>query len=96
MQDVLDEFNERHQEFGIESEGDIVSVSAMPPTTPGAKQATPTGELVDPKVEVVIVYWENAAADTDETIEERKAGLRGTSKSDTRPISHVTVTRKRT
>ena len=57
VQDVLDEFNERHQEFGIESEGDIVSVSAMPPTTTSVRLATPTG-TVDPKVEVVIVYWE--------------------------------------
>jgi hypothetical protein len=57
VQDVLDEFNERHREFGIESESDIVSVSAMPPTARNIKFATLTG-LTDPKVEVVIVYWE--------------------------------------
>ena len=54
VQEVLDEFNERCQEFGI-SEHDIISVSAMPPTL-GTKLATPEGSA-DPKVEVVIVYW---------------------------------------
>jgi len=57
VQEVLDEFNERAEEFGV-SESDIVSVGALPPTT-GVKIGTPTG-TTDPKVEVVIVYWENA------------------------------------
>lgn len=54
VQEVLDEFNERRDEFGVE-DSDIVSVSALPPTT-GIKIATPTGTAA-PKVEVVIVYW---------------------------------------
>lgn len=54
VQEVLDEFNERSQEFGV-SESDILTVSALPPTK-GTKLATPTG-TADPKVEVVIVYW---------------------------------------
>lgn len=55
VQEVLDEFNERRKEFGF-PDSDIVSVSALPPTL-GIKLATPTGTK-DPKVEVVIVYWE--------------------------------------
>jgi len=58
VEDVLDEFNERAEEFGIVSEKDIVSISAMPPTT-GAKIATGKGRIADPKVEVVIVFWTN-------------------------------------
>jgi hypothetical protein len=54
VHEVLDEFNERAEEFGV-NEGDIVTVSAMPPTS-GTKIATSTG-TADPKVEVVIVYW---------------------------------------
>ncbi len=54
IQEVLDEFNERAQEFGVR-ESDIVTVSALPPTL-GMKIGTPTG-TADPKVEVVIVYW---------------------------------------
>ena len=54
VQGVLDEFNERADEFDIK-ESDIVSISALPPTL-GSKLATPTG-TADPKVEVVIVYW---------------------------------------
>ncbi len=56
VQEILDEFNERAEEFHI-SEPDIISVSALPPTM-GTKIATPKGTS-DPKVEVVIVYWEN-------------------------------------
>jgi len=54
VQEVLDEFNERAEEFGVK-QADIVSVSAMSPTL-GTKLATPAG-TADPKVEVVIVYW---------------------------------------
>ena len=54
VQEGLDEFNERAQEFGIK-ESDIVTVSALPPTL-GIKIGTSTGS-VDPKVDVVIVYW---------------------------------------
>jgi len=56
VQEVLDEFNERAVEFGIE-EKDIVSVSALPPTL-GVKIGTSKG-LRNPNVEVVIVYWSN-------------------------------------
>jgi hypothetical protein len=55
VQEVLDEFNERREEFGI-PDSDIISVSALPPTL-GTKLASSTGTK-DPKVEVVIVYWE--------------------------------------
>ena len=55
VQEVLDEFNERRQEFGVADE-DIVSVSALPPTR-AAKIATSKGST-EAKVEVVIVYWE--------------------------------------
>jgi hypothetical protein len=54
VQDVLDEFNERVEEFGVK-ESDVVSVSALSPTL-GTKLATSTG-TTNPKVEVVIVYW---------------------------------------
>lgn len=54
VKDVLDEFNERAEEFGVK-EADIVSVSALPPTL-GTKPPTPT-ITANPKVEVVIVYW---------------------------------------
>lgn len=54
VEGVLDEFNERAEEFGVK-EADIVSVSAVPPTL-GTKLATPMG-TANPKVEVVIVYW---------------------------------------
>lgn len=56
VEGVLDEFNERVEEFGIK-ESDILSVSALPPTL-GTKLAAPTG-TANPKVEVVIVYWAN-------------------------------------
>jgi hypothetical protein len=54
VEEILDEFNDRREEFGI-AENDIVSISALPPSL-GIKVATPTGSE-DPKVEVVIVYW---------------------------------------
>jgi len=60
-QEVLDEFNDRRKEFGI-SETDVVSVSALPPTS-GAKIIDRAGKTVDPKIEVVIVYWERALPD---------------------------------
>jgi hypothetical protein len=53
VQEVLDEFNERADEFHV-SESDIVSVSALPPTM-GTKISTPKGTAA-PKVEVVIVW----------------------------------------
>jgi hypothetical protein len=55
VQDVLDEFNERREEFGVQ-DADIVSVSALPPTS-NIQIAQPDGTTQLPKVEVVIVYW---------------------------------------
>ena len=54
VQDILDEFNERAEEFRV-TEHDVVTVSALRPTL-AAKTATPSG-MAAPKVEVVIVYW---------------------------------------
>lgn len=53
--EVLDEFNERAEEFGVQDENDIVSVSIGPPTT-GIEIANPGGS-VRANVEVTIVYW---------------------------------------
>jgi hypothetical protein len=60
-QEMLDEFNDRRKEFGI-SDADIVSVSALPPTL-GTKVIDHKGKTVDPKMEVVIVYWDRSLAD---------------------------------
>lgn len=56
VQEVLDEFNERAEEFKVK-ESDIVSVSVLPPTM-GIKISTHEG-TAKPRVEVVIVYWAN-------------------------------------
>jgi hypothetical protein len=53
--EVLDEFNERAEELGIQDENDIVSVSVGPPTT-GIGIVGPGGS-VKASVEVTIVYW---------------------------------------
>lgn len=53
--EVLDEFNERAEELGIQDESDIVSVSVGPPTT-GMAISAPGGS-VKANVEVTIVYW---------------------------------------
>lgn len=57
VQEVLDEFNDRRQEFGI-ADSDILSVSVIPATseTPIMR---PDGTKGKPLVEVVIVYWDN-------------------------------------
>lgn len=55
VQEVLDEFNERREEFGV-PDSDIVSVSALPPTA-NIPIAQPGGGTKLPKVEVMIVYW---------------------------------------
>jgi hypothetical protein len=55
VQEILDEFNYRREEFRIPDEN-IVSVSALPPTL-GIRLATPKG-TENPNVEVVIAYWE--------------------------------------
>jgi hypothetical protein len=53
VQELLDEFNERADEFGIVREADIVSVCAMPPLQPAIEMSA-GGK---PAVEVVIFYW---------------------------------------
>ena len=58
VQELLDEFNERSEEFGVTDEADIVTVSAMP-TTHGIPTVTKDGSVA-PKIEVVIVYWSNS------------------------------------
>ena len=55
VQEALDEFNERRQEFGV-PDSDILSISAMPATLM-IPQAQPGGGTKLPRVEVVIVYW---------------------------------------
>jgi hypothetical protein len=55
VQQALDEFDERREEFGIE-DSDIISVSALPPTE-NIPIAIPGGGTEMPKVEVVVVYW---------------------------------------
>jgi hypothetical protein len=55
VQDSLDQFGERRSEFSIE-DGDIISVSVLPPTS-ATKRLTPPG-TPQPQVEVVVVYWE--------------------------------------
>ncbi len=56
VQEILDEFNERASEFGV-TETDIISISAMPPTSEVTIK-TPKG-TAQATVEVVIVYWAN-------------------------------------
>lgn len=58
VEEILDEFNERHEEFGIMKESDIVSVAAMPPVM-DTKVVAEGGGVADPKLEVMIIYWSN-------------------------------------
>lgn len=54
VQDVLNEFNERAEEFGI-TEKDVVSVNITPDASKGYIK---TGEKLSlSKVDVTIVYW---------------------------------------
>ena len=55
VQGVLDEFNERHKEFEVEDESQIVSISTRSAVEPH-KLATSSGN-VDSKVIVTIVCW---------------------------------------
>lgn len=54
VSEVLDEFNERAEEFGVK-ERDIISVSTLPPD-PKQVAVVREGETA-PKVQVVIAYW---------------------------------------
>jgi hypothetical protein len=54
VEEVLEELNERAQEFGV-SEADIVSVSAWRPT--GTIKVHTDKGPTDARVEVVIFYW---------------------------------------
>ena len=59
VDEVVAEFNERHAEFGITEETDILSMSVRPATQP-SKIAQPDGSLKESKVVVTIFYWEAA------------------------------------
>lgn len=54
VEEVLDEFNARCEEFGVREE-DVVSVSALPAT--GNVRVKGDGGAENARVEVVIVYW---------------------------------------
>jgi len=56
VEDVLGEFNERREEFGIYKDEDILSISVRPATHPH-KIAQPSGTLKDSTVIVSIFYW---------------------------------------
>jgi hypothetical protein len=58
VDEVVAEFNERHNEFGITEETDIISISVRPATEPH-KIAQPDGSLKESKVVVTIFYWQN-------------------------------------
>jgi hypothetical protein len=60
VQEVLDEFNERREEFGV-PDSNILSISAMPSTST-IPQAQPDGSTKLPKVEVVIVCGSDEAS----------------------------------
>ena len=55
LADVLDEFNERAEEFGV-TEKDIISVTALP-AKPGAVIVKNGTKPVNSIVQVVITYW---------------------------------------
>lgn len=52
--EILSEFNERADEFGV-TEENLVSVSAMAPTRP--MKILDGGEIKEARVQVAIVYW---------------------------------------
>jgi hypothetical protein len=54
-QEILDEFNDRREEFGV-PDSDILSVNASPPTLE-VPIGRSDGSTKKPKIEVVIVYW---------------------------------------
>lgn len=55
VSDVLEEFNERNEEFGI-AEDDVVSVSVLP-AKPGHFLIREGAKKIEAMVRVVIVYW---------------------------------------
>jgi hypothetical protein len=57
VDEVVAEFHERHGEFGITKETDIISISVRTATQP-SKIAQPDGSLKESKVVVTIFYWE--------------------------------------
>lgn len=58
LEEIVDEFNERRNEFGITEEVDIISMSIRPAADPH-KIAQPDGSLKESKVVVTIFYWQN-------------------------------------
>ncbi len=56
VEDVIAEFNDRWEEFGLTSENDLVSVSVLPVVTP-IKVHHPKKGAVDSVFEVVFVFW---------------------------------------
>jgi hypothetical protein len=56
VEDVLNEFHERHKEFGITKKSDIISVSVRP-ATKSSKIAQPEGNTKDSQVVVTFFYW---------------------------------------
>ena len=54
--EVLQEFNERADEFGLTDESQIISVQSGPPTST-VKIHQPKGPAAEPKVLVTIFYW---------------------------------------
>ena len=57
-EDVLLEFNERRDEFGINDESDIISISVQP-AGENAPLVTHDGESRKPNYRVTIFYWSN-------------------------------------
>lgn len=53
--EVLDEFNERSEDLGVQGEDDIISISVGPPV-PDIPVVGPGG-TVKPNVGVTIFYW---------------------------------------
>ena len=56
VDDVLNEFNERHNEFGITKKSDVISINIRPATKP-SKIAQPDGGTKDSQVIVTFFYW---------------------------------------
>ncbi len=56
VEEAIQEFNNRIDELGIQSEKDVVSVSVLPVVIP-VKMHDPEKGSVDARYEVVFVYW---------------------------------------
>jgi hypothetical protein len=58
VEEIVDEFNERRNEFGITEETDIISMSVRPAIEPN-KLPQPDRSFKESKVVVTIFYWQN-------------------------------------